>query len=284
MAEEKKGISGAQWAALATVTAALLGLCGTLAGFALNCVDKTGNIYCYRQAPTPPPPASDTPAFPQSTAVPTQTASQPFIPTGTLPPDIPTSTPTWTPSLIASWTPSLTSTATSTKPSIVITFDLYALAPSAYWSSGAGPLTFGGPANASGYVQYENGIRLEDGTTSNKTLTTHPQWVDDGVIKGLYPPYTIAAGDHFRAQVGYIALFDGSCGLRSVKFQLHYTADGEGWTTLGEWTKHCDYTLTSIDIDLNPIAGKTVKFNPVVLANGSASQDWAVWVNPRIEH
>jgi hypothetical protein len=152
----------------------------------------------------------------------------------------------------------------------------------AYWSSSAGPLTFGGPVNENGFVKYEDGARLEDGTTSNKILEMHPEWVNDGVIKGLYPLYTIAAGDHFRAKIGYIALFDGSCGFRSVIYQFNYGEEGT-FTKLGEWTKACDYTLTSIDIDLTSMAGKTVQFNPVVLANGSSSQDWAVWVNPRIE-
>ena len=294
MAQDTKGISGAQWAAIATVIAAMLGLCGTLTGFAVNCVDKTGNIYCYHPA-SKLPPITMTPSplssIPDPTSAqwlppPTSTEGQSFIPTGTTPPDTPILIPSWTPSLTPSltpsWTPIWTITTTSTKTPLV-TFDLYTLAPSAIWASGAGPLTFGEPANAKGYVQYENGVRLEDGTTSDRILTTHPQWVDDGLIKGLYPPYTIAFEDHFRAQIGYIALRDGTCGVRSVIFQLNYS-DNDGWATLGEWTKNCDYTLTSIDIDLSAITGKTVQFNPVVLTNGTASQDWAVWVNPRVEH
>jgi len=45
----------------------------------------------------------------------------------------------------------------------------------------------------------------------------------------------------------------------------------------------CDGTLTTVDIDLSSLAGHTVQFALVVLANGSSSQDWAVLANPRIE-
>ncbi len=70
MSEDKKGISAAQWAAFASIMGAVLVLCGTLAGLALNCNKETGNIWC---APTQAPGAV-LPQFPEQTQPPGQTA------------------------------------------------------------------------------------------------------------------------------------------------------------------------------------------------------------------
>jgi len=161
-------------------------------------------------------------------------------------------------------------------------FDFYSQAGSAVWISGAGNLTFGGPdTNANGFAMYRDGVKLETGAASNKVLETHPQWVNDGVITGRYPAYTVVTGEHFTAKLGFLAQADGTCGTGNVKFQLNYK-EGGVVKPLGEWQKSCDGTLKSIDVDLTSLAGKTVEFVLAVLANGPASQDWAVWVSPQI--
>jgi hypothetical protein len=110
----------------------------------------------------------------------------------------------------------------------------------------------------------------------------HPQWVDNGVITGLYPAYTVVSGEHFTAKIGFLAKNDGTCGTGDAKFQLNYKESGV-LKPLGEWTDTCDGTLKSIDFNLSSIAGKTVQFALAVMANGSAGQDWAVWVNPQVK-
>ncbi|HXF86571.1 MAG TPA: NBR1-Ig-like domain-containing protein [Anaerolineales bacterium] len=161
-------------------------------------------------------------------------------------------------------------------------FDFHTKAPLATWVSGAGNITFGGPdTDPNGFVMYRDGARVEDGTTPAKVLETHPQWVDDGVLTGRYPAYTVVAGEHFTAKIGFLAFPDGSCGAGNVKFQLNYREAGV-LKNLGEWVETCDGTLRSLDIDLSPLAGKTVEFVLAVLANGSSGQDWAVWINPEI--
>lgn len=161
-------------------------------------------------------------------------------------------------------------------------FDFYSQAPSAVWISGAGNLTFGGPdTNASGFVMYRDGAKLESGATLTKVLETHPQWINDGVITGRYPAYTVVTGERFTAKIGFLAQADGTCGTGNVKFQLNYKEAGVV-KPLGEWQKSCDGTLKSIEVDLTALAGKTVEFVLAVLANGPAAQDWAVWVNPQI--
>lgn len=162
-------------------------------------------------------------------------------------------------------------------------FDLYTRATDATWVSGAGSLAFGGPdTNASGFAMYRNGQLLEGGATPAKSLEMHPQWVNDGIITGLYPAYTVVAGERFRAKIGFLAKADGTCGVGNVKFQLFYKEAGV-LKPLGEWADTCDGALKELDIDLGSIAGKTVQFALQVHANGPADQDWAVWIGPRVE-
>jgi hypothetical protein len=162
-------------------------------------------------------------------------------------------------------------------------FDLHTRATDANWNSGAGNLPFGGPdTDARGFAMYRNGQKLEDGTSPSKILEMHPQWVNDGVITGLYPAYTVVSGERFRAKVGFLAQSDGTCGTGNVKFQLNYREAGV-LKNLGEWADTCDGVLKDIDLDLSSIAGKNVQFALAVLANGAAGQDWAGWVSPRVE-
>jgi Ig-like domain from next to BRCA1 gene len=161
-------------------------------------------------------------------------------------------------------------------------YDFHTNASSAVWISGAGTLTFGGPdTDTNGFSMFKNSQKLEDGTTHTKILETHPQWVNDGVITGRFPAYTVVSGEHFTAKIGFLAASDGSCGSGNAKFQLNYREAGV-LKSLTEWTESCDGTMKSVDVDLTSLAGKTVEFVLAVLANGSAGQDWAVWVAPQI--
>jgi len=167
-------------------------------------------------------------------------------------------------------------------------FDLHSQASSAQWISCGSPcgggtiLSFGGPdTDTNGFVLYRNGAKLEDGSTPAKVLETHPMWVDDGVISGLYPAYAVQPGEHFRAKIGFLAKADDTCGVGNATFQLNYKESGT-IHPLGSWTDSCNGNLLSIDVDLSGISGHTVQFALVVMANGTASQDWAVWVNPNV--
>lgn len=161
-------------------------------------------------------------------------------------------------------------------------YDLHSRASEAVWNSGAGNLTFGGPdTNADGFAMFRNNQKVEDGTSPSKVLETHPQWVNDGVITGRYPAYIVRTGEHFKAKIGFLANGDGTCGVGSVKFQFNYKEAGV-LKPLGEWTESCNGALTSVDVDLSGIVGKNVEFVLAVLANGTSSQDFAVWINPQI--
>jgi hypothetical protein len=161
-------------------------------------------------------------------------------------------------------------------------YDLHTRAPQATWMSGAGAITFGGPdTDPNGFAMYKNGQKVEGGSTPTKVLELHPQWVDNGVITGLYPAYTVVSGEHFKATIGFLALSDGSCGTGNAIFQVNYKESGT-LHPLGSWTHACNGSLVDIDIPLTSIAGHNVQFALAVMANGSAGQDWAVFINPRV--
>ncbi|HEY61117.1 MAG TPA: hypothetical protein G4N95_00550 [Anaerolineae bacterium] len=169
-------------------------------------------------------------------------------------------------------------------------FDFIARASDADWGSGTGgvnfdgpgdiSLTFGGPdSNHNGFAMIRDGIKLENGSTSGKLLETHPKWENDGYIVGLFPKYTVGAGDYIKGRIGFIANSDGSCGVGNAYFAIDYIIgdDVSTHTRLNHWNETCDGTLTQITINLNSLKGKKVRFYLVVKANGSSSQDWAIW-------
>ncbi len=164
-------------------------------------------------------------------------------------------------------------------------FNLHEKAPLATWQAGGPPyvtLTFGGPdTDANGFAMYKDGQKVEDGSTPSKVLETHPMWIDDGVISGRYPAYTVQAGERFLAKIGFLAKADGTCGVGNALFQVNYR-EGGTLHPLGSWTKSCDGTLQNINLDLSALVGHTVEFVLAVAANGSSAQDWAVWINPRV--
>ncbi|MEK6588457.1 MAG: NBR1-Ig-like domain-containing protein [Chloroflexota bacterium] len=152
----------------------------------------------------------------------------------------------------------------------------------AEWVSGPSVVTLTCPGKVTdtqGFVIKLDAPKLENGSTENEpALWIHPQWVDNGVTTGKFPAIQVKSGDRFKAVIG--CLFNGlTC---SVRFQLNYRADGGSLQTLGQWDQTYDGNLQSLDLDLSPLAGKSVEFVLAVLANGPSNQDWAFWLAPRV--
>lgn len=152
----------------------------------------------------------------------------------------------------------------------------------AEWSSGAGTLVCPGVSgDTKGYIQRIDAPVLENGYKDDEpVLLTVPQSQNDGVIRGKFPLYTVKSGDHFMAVLG-CANDAKNC---SVKFELSYIVDGESAIqAAGSWVKTYDgKTLLPVDVDLNFLAGKKVRFILTVFANGEMKDDRAQWLAPRI--
>jgi hypothetical protein len=164
-------------------------------------------------------------------------------------------------------------------PQANVVFDLLNEAQNAAWRNGTIDLPFGDPDNdAPGVAAYAKNVPLENGKTYSKALATYPQRIDDGLITGLFPSYTIKDKDHFRTQLG---LRDG-CDGGSVQYRFGYK-EGANVVIINKWNKSCDGTLLTIDLDLSSLAGKSVQFIFEVSTLGSFNHDWSIWVSPRIE-
>ncbi len=161
-------------------------------------------------------------------------------------------------------------------------FDLLALADKAKWRSDAGDLPFNGSAgDERGFALIRPaGTPLEDGSQST-LLETHPRWVANGWIEGDFTlPEPVIAGDHFRSTVGFI----GGQSFGAGEFVVFAVgADGTA-TQLGPAVPDAgnDGQLRTIDVDLSEHVGlQTIRLR--VNAGVTSAQDWAAWVNPRVE-
>lgn len=178
--------------------------------------------------------------------------------------------------VVSPQTPTPTRTPT---PVANVTFDFVARGPDAQWRNGSGPIPWGDPPDDSAGVAVDlPNVKLDDGKTYNKALATYPQRITDGIIVGAYPLYTVQSGDHFRTIIG----LRDNCGVGRVRYQLKYS-EGSGEVLLGEWLETCDDKVTSIDLDLSSLNGKTVQFILIVMTDGPSDDDISLWIYPRIE-
>lgn len=150
----------------------------------------------------------------------------------------------------------------------------------AEWSSGSKTLPCQGrDGDADGFVISKTNPILENGYVDDETaLLTNPPRVNDGVIRGKFPPYTVRAGDSFMSIVG--CEFNAkTCNLR---FQLDYQIDNGAIQTLAAWNEAYEGNFSVISYNLDSLAGKTVRFILTVHANGASDNDRALWLQPRI--
>jgi len=170
--------------------------------------------------------------------------------------------------------------AVTPTPEADVVFDLLTQAQNADWRNATDDLPFGDPdSDNPGVAAYARDVTLENGKTYSKALSTYPQRIEDGLITGLFPAYTVKNNDHFVSQLG----FRENCGEGSVQFRFGYQ-EGSNVVIIHKWNKSCDGTLLTIDLDLSDLAGKTVQFILEVSTRGSFKNDRSIWVSPRIEH
>jgi len=171
-------------------------------------------------------------------------------------------------------------TPTATSPAPLVIYDFANNYCAAQWVSGAGTLPCpGADGDANGFVIRRDNPTLQNGVLyTGRALETHPQWVDNGVITGKFPPLDVQSGYHFKATIG--CLNGGSaCDLI---FQLNYRANGGSLQSLGQWSMKYADAPKDLDVDVSSLAGSSVEFVLAAMANGSSAQDWAVWFKPII--
>ena len=164
-------------------------------------------------------------------------------------------------------------------PTVTVGFDFITQGPNAAWKNATQNLAWGDPGDDTKGVAAEVlNRKLEDGKLLPRLLATFPERITDGLIRGVYPAYTVKSGDHFRTVLG---LKDG-CEVGRVRYIFSYLS-GNSEVVLGEWVEKCDEKVTLVDIDLSAQQGQSLQFVLTVKTEGSPSQDYAHWASPRIE-
>jgi hypothetical protein len=160
-----------------------------------------------------------------------------------------------------------------------VAYDFVANYCNADWKNDNGALPCpGNEGSSKGYVIKLNHPKLESGQTQDEAaLLTVPRDAFNGTIQGQYPAIKLKSGDHFRSRV-YCRYGAGKC---NVYFRLDYVNNAKV-RTLGSWHEVYEGRYYQVDVDLSALDGETVKLILMVLANGSANGDEAVWLGPHI--
>ncbi len=172
-----------------------------------------------------------------------------------------------------------------TPPSV--TYDFEAQAPSAIWTSGAGPggIPFpgtpgdpGGSASSLATPTFENGV-----TASNPGLLVSPNNAYNGFIEGNFTDkYTVKKGDRFQTTVGCESTATGCYVAFSLKYQIDGPSGPGPVHTLWTFRERYEGLTYSANVNLDWLAGKTVYFILSMSAYGSPVGDSAIWGHPVI--
>ncbi len=170
---------------------------------------------------------------------------------------------------------------TSGAPASGIGYDFAANACSAAWTSGAGVLPCPGTnSSASGFGMIVSNPVLENNTTDPRpAILMVPQNAFNGSVQAVFPEFTVQAGDRFQSTI--------SCEFNAkgcyVVFRLDYQIGNGTVNTLWSFGEKYDGLFYQADVDLNALAGQTVKFILSVHTAGTPTDDRALWVGPRIQ-
>lgn len=161
-----------------------------------------------------------------------------------------------------------------------VSFDFTSQICNARWQSGAAttllcPFTDG---DIRGFAIAVGAPRLENGSTDSAPgLLVSPQSKYDGYIQGYFPEYNVQAGDHFLASVG--CAYGSAC---YVTYRLDYQINNGPIRILWSWRERNEGQIYQLDKDLSSLAGQRVRFILTLLATGAATNDRAIWGQPRI--
>jgi hypothetical protein len=164
-----------------------------------------------------------------------------------------------------------------TAPSAVV-YEMVPDANRAAWSNSTTSITFGDTSTPANGLAYSSpNPQLETGSIENESgLIMKPDTA--GAVKGSFPTYTVQTGDHFLSVIGCQYGHTGC----NAKMQLGYSIGGGAAIILASWDEINDGKVRKVDVDLSSLAGKNVNLILTVLANGDATDDYVIWLRPRI--
>jgi hypothetical protein len=147
------------------------------------------------------------------------------------------------------------------------------------WLNGTIALPFPGEdGDYSGFANYRYNSFLEDGRVYSKVLLTYPEWrTEYGMIVGKFMTDNITENATFKAEVGFL---EEAIQTDGVEFRIFVNNEPSFYAS-----RRCFYDdrLDELCLDLDKYAGQDVEIVLQVRVLGTSTQDWAVWVDPRIE-
>jgi hypothetical protein len=163
-----------------------------------------------------------------------------------------------------------------------VAYDFAANAGAAAWSSGAGNLSFPGTdGDSKGYALTGQTWVYEDNTTPQSPILVGPQNITNGYVQGVYPAFPVQKGDTFQTSLGCERQAT-SC---YVQFRLAYQKDSGPITTIFQFNERWEGLTKPPSVrpvNLDFLAGQSVKFILYMSAYGSPIGDRALWGNPVI--
>ncbi|HSB02640.1 MAG TPA: CARDB domain-containing protein, partial [Anaerolineales bacterium] len=158
-------------------------------------------------------------------------------------------------------------------------YNFWQNACSAQWKSGAGQLACPGTeGDSKGFIIPVNNSHLEDGTMGPApSLLISPENKFNGYIQGTFPTFTVQPGDHFVSVVG--CEYGYSC---YVTFRLDYMTANGGIFNFWSWREKSDNQNYMANVDLSPLAGRSVRFILTILTTGNSTGDRVRWGAPSI--
>lgn len=163
------------------------------------------------------------------------------------------------------------------------------------WANGTFALPFPGEeSDKRGFACYRTDSILEDDQIYSKVLLTHPELrftrVYDnltneylslpyafGKIIGIFKIEDLPKHAIFRAKVGFLK---GAYQSDGVEFRVFVNRDPSYFAAN---VCYYDGHLDDLEINLEKYAGQNISIVLQVNAINTSTQDWSVWVNPRIE-
>jgi hypothetical protein len=229
---------------------------------------------------------------PTFTPAPTFTFAPTLSPEPSITPLPPTAISSPIPSPVPSSTPVPTETLTTIQPVITadppaeVAFDFSRNFCKAKWVNNGKEIICPGLLTEiqNGFVNRLEQYRFENGTIVDQyCLLTIPAYGNFQGIFGAYPLFKVNNEDRFRSYLTCMKNQQGS--YCSVSFALDYydkagiykefVSNIPGPARGGE-------NVATVDIDLSPLAGQSVRFVLVVRPEGPGQENRAVWIAPHI--
>lgn len=148
------------------------------------------------------------------------------------------------------------------------------------WSNRTGALPCPGESgSAEGWVKREARPTLESGAVDDEPgLQVHPQKVNNGYLRGVYPEITYTSDAFFRSIIGCYG--SANC---NVRFKLNAIVDGGSELNLGTWQEVQDGQFRRIELDVSQYKNRRISFILIVEAVDQSADNTALWFAPRIE-